>query len=508
MRSVAVSPPSGLSLAGSTTLPHFVIALVAAGIGAGVVVAPGAVAGGLCVFLVIVLWLISAKKRAYIVLAALAVVPVIAGIARYGGHASSGLSYVDDVALAFGFPILALAIDQMQAETKKLALAVVALLAVGEAIGMVDSHGGWKLGFEAAWQDLRWLGAVGWGLHLARSMSPRQRFASSYYLLMGWNVLQAAVAFTQIALGQGSEERFSIPVVKGLLGHPTLGAIAGTVLLVLVLTDAVSPTSLLSGRQRTWGAGVAFTALIVSTRFKPLLAVGGVLLFCLAKRVSQRRWPSVVALVATPLFFFATIPVASELSQRSRSDNTVINITAHAVPRVALIDGARKLAANAFPFGWGLGTYGSNLDKSLESATFSTAGLGNTYGFSNADPSFRFDSLLAHVLAERGWAGMVIWMSALVGLMLLFMRLGGAHLFPAGLLVAALSMAPVTSSFNDGAMALIMFLPATLCLGAGEERVFTDISEASRSARLTAKSRCLFPRARSPLDVTPHPGEA
>jgi hypothetical protein len=46
----------------------------------------------------------------------------------------------------------------------------------------------------------------------------------------------------------------------------------------------------------------------------------------------------------------------------------------------------------------------------------------------------------------------------------LFLRRSSGHFFPAAVVATAVTLAPITPSFHDGAIGLLMFLPAALCL--------------------------------------------
>ena len=481
------------STLGPTVSWHAAAAAAAVAIGFGVVAAPEAALAAIAVFIVALLTLLGGSKRVFATIIVLGAVPVVVGLASHGELTQAAFTYLDDAALALGFAPLALAVAELRGENKTIALAVLTLLIASEAVGMVGSQGGLALGAHAAWQDLRWLGAIGWGLYLARYLSARGRFAWSYYMLTGWSVAQLATALVQILRGEGPTKRFFIPEVGGVFGHPSLGAMAGTALLLLVTSDVLSSPSFLSWRQRLLGASVALSALAVSTRVKPLLAFAGLLAFYLAKRLIRSHSASALAVVILPMVIFFALSQTTESYTRTELQTGALagDVASHAPPRATLVKGALNLARQEFPHGAGLGTYGSGLDSRVEPRTFTAAGLPREYGFFDKGPSFQSDSLLAHVLAERGWAGLVIWLTALVMLTGLFMRLSG-HLFPSAILIGSLFLAPVAPSFNDGPTAFLLFLPAGLCL----DPFSTGASppEASDAVRLDLEDITTSPR--------------
>lgn len=443
------------------------LAVLACAIGAGVALAPlQTLIGAVVLSLLATVALAGARRRLALSIGVLTVVPILSGLAAYGQLHPHELKLLSDAVLLTGFLPLVQTVSGMRREVKDLALGIVVLMVVGELVGAVYSHGRLMLAVPAVWQDLRWPGAIGWGLYLGSRLTATQRVRWAYRLLVGWNVCQAAVALGQIALGEGAGTRFSLPVVSGAFGHPTLGSIVGTILLCLVLSDVLSPTRFLSRRQLLCGAMLALFVVVVSTRLKPLLAVGGLLVFVSSARLVRGRWLSASVAVAIPVIFFLGLPFASGLTAtNAESGNGLVgSVAGHAGPRSSLLGGAEKLADDRFPFGWGLGTFGSNIDQSAEDSAFGDAGLDNTFGFSAAQPAFRYDSLMAHVLGERGWAGLALWVAAFAATLALMVMISPAYLFPAGAMAAALTLTPISPSLQDPTIALLIFLPVGLCI--------------------------------------------
>lgn len=443
------------------------LAALAIAIGAGVALAPlQTLLGAVVLSLLATVTLAGARRRLVLSIGVLAVVPIVSGLAAYGQLHPHELKLLSDAVLLTGFVPLVQAVSQMRGEVKDLAVLIVVLMVVGELAGAVYSHGRLALAVPAVWQDLRWPGAIGWGLYLGSRLTATQRVKWAYRLLVGWNICQAVIALGQIALGEGAGTRFSLPVVSGAFGHPTLGSIVGTILLCLVLSDALSPTRLLSRRQLLGGAVLALFVVVISTRLKPLLAVGGLLVFISSVRLVRGRWLSASVAVAIPVVFFLGLPFASGLTAtNAESGNGLVgSVAGHAGPRTSLLGGAEKLADDRFPFGWGLGTFGSNINQSAEDSAFGAAGLDTTYGFSDAQPAFRYDSLMAHVLGERGWGGLALWVAAFVAALVLMVMISPEYLFPAGAMAAALTLTPISPSLQDPTIALLIFLPVGLCI--------------------------------------------
>jgi hypothetical protein len=443
-------------------------AMVGAGaiaIGGGVAFAPRDTLIAVVAFVLATVAMSGARARRALGFGVLAAVPVVSGLAANGQLHPHELKLVSDAALAAGFVPLMRAISRMSRGVKDVTAIAAGLMIGGELVAALTSHAGLSVAIPAAWQDLRWPGAIGWGLYLGRNLTPTQRVTTAYRLLVAWNVCQTVIAAGEIALGEGSGTRFSLPVVSGVFGHPTLGAIAGTLLLSLVLCDALSQDDALSRRQRTWGALLALLVVIISTRLKPLLALAGLLVFVWSIRRLRGRSVGTVLAVAIPVTFFLALPFTSRLTTAGEPDRGLVSsVAGHAGPRTSLLGGAEKLANGEFPFGWGLGTFGSNISPSVEHVSFTAAGLDNTFGFSDAQPAFRYDSLMAHVLGERGWLGLILWMAAFFAALVLMVMMSPGYLFPSAVMAVALTLTPISPSIQDPTAAFLTFLPAGLCV--------------------------------------------
>jgi len=201
----------------------------------------------------------------------------------------------------------------------------------------------------------------------------------------------------------------------------------------------------------------------LSSRFKPALALIGVVAFVYMHQVGVR--PLVLAAIAATVpvaigfaLSWAAPPVRTELPNEATA-----SIVAHAVPRVQFLAGAERLADKHFPLGEGAGTYGSDQSKDRELAAFNNAGLLGVYGFRSEGPQFSADNFLAHVLGERGYAGLAAWLLSLVALIYLATACASSR-FPANMIVAAVALTPVVPVFRDGTSILLFFVPASICL--------------------------------------------
>jgi hypothetical protein len=452
------APPGALPAAGLAAAVGWLLVAPGFAVAMAVAVAPG----------VIALWLHPRGREAAFGIA-LAAVPVISGVAAATTSAGAPLRRVDDVVLVLGLLALASQWRLFPVACRRPALAAFAALAASEIAGLA---GGWTsplVTLGAAWQDIRWLGAIGLGLALGYRMTRADCRKASLALLAAWSSLNLTVAIVQIASRSLEEHRLGLPVVPGAFGHPTFGAIAGTCLLLYVAADRLSP------RRRITDAGaivlglLALSNIVISVRFKALLSIAIAMIFLLLQGRHRRKPLVAAAFAAVPLLVVPLIGLSQQLSAGSAAgqQSFLADTASHAAPRLSLMNGAKRLAAEHFPLGSGLGSFGSNLDPQLEDVTFNEAGIGDLYGFSQQESAFRSDSQVAHTLAERGYLGIALWVLGLSLVLVAAVRLPGASLYPATALVAAISAVAVSPSLISGPAIYIYLLPAGLELAAG-----------------------------------------
>jgi hypothetical protein len=372
------------------------------------------------------------------------------------GAVLSATRYGTDALLLLGLPYLArlrFAARQQMAANKVLFWTGASMLA--GILGGTTLRGG----VLASWQDARWLGAVGVGVAIAGMLSPSQRIRWAFRWLLALNLLNMAVSGFQVYVHDYAATRLGLPEVTGLFGQTTTNALAATLLLIFVLVERRQS----SRAELQLAVVVGLVDLLLSTRFKPGLAIVAVMVFIYLRRLGIR--PIALALLG------ATIPVVVTLAftwatapgHIQAETEAVASALAHAEPRVQFMSGAQTLAARQFPLGDGSGTYGSNLDVRREREAFSEAGLAGQYGFGTQGPKFNSDNFVAHVLGERGYAGLAAWFVSLAAL-IYFALIASSSPFVPSVVIAAVALTPVVPVFRDGAAALLLFAPAALCL--------------------------------------------
>jgi hypothetical protein len=355
--------------------------------------------------------------------------------------------------------------DRLTASQRRIVLVALLLLAVSTLAGALGRPPGVWVALGAVWQDGRWLGAVALGVMISELIPPSRRMWWAFRLLLLLNVANVAVFAYQVAYAGVVERRFGIPVASGIFGYPSDGALAATMLLVLLIADRRSSSPDLPPRAVWQGVAVALVGVVVSTRFKPVLALlaVAVLLYLYGRGLPALLVAALASLV--PVLVLIALVWGNPTGYR-RPPSGVNDVLTHAAPRVAMINGAAALAKRDFPVGEGLGTFGSGLDAQREQSSFSAAGLGGIYGFRSDEPGadFSFDNFVAHVVGERGYAGLLAWLLSLMTFTYLSFKIGGSSLFPAAAMISALALAPLVPAFRAGGAIFIIFVPAALTL--------------------------------------------
>jgi hypothetical protein len=340
-------------------------------------------------------------------------------------------------------------------------------MALSAVAGLLGGSGGLSDAVGAIWQDARWIGAIGVGYGIARSVG-----ASTRRWLFGWllalNAANLLVSIYQLHNSETLAGFLGISGVPGMFGHPTQSAVAGVVLLLFVITER----RFLGSRERAAAVVVAALDLLLSARLKSLLGLGAGVALLAAVRVGMR--PRLLALAGATIpvvVTFALVTVTTGAHGYNATATTgLATVSEHAEPRIALLQAAKRLAKTNFPLGSGLATFGSYLDEPREVATFDRLGLAHSYGF-RRNASFVSDNYVAHILAERGYAGLLTWLLS-IAVFLWCALVGSARfgLFPAVVIAASIAMSPVLPAFRDGTDIILLFVPVGMCLWTATEK--------------------------------------
>lgn len=436
-------------------------AAVAVALGALTTVAP-LVAGAVTAAVILVAFASTVRQGVQMLaLGGVAIIAVSYTQATQDAVPSSAKS-LSDAVLLIGVLLLVRLRGRLTPRQLRAASVVLLLMAVSAGAGVLGG-GSLRLSLLGNWQDARWLGAVGIALAIADALKPSQRRRWAFRWLLLINALNVLVSLYQTQAHQYTGTRLGIPEVTGLFGHPTAGALAATLLLIFVLTERHAKPPSMTRREMHVAVAIGLLGLVLSTRFKPALAVAAVAAFLYLRQVGVRPLALALLAAATPIAITFVLTWATAPARALSRGEATASIIAHAVPRAQFLNGAEQLASKEFPLGEGSGTYGSDLSAGRELVAFNDAGLSGQYGFRTGGPQFNSDNFVAHVLGERGYAGLAAWLLSLVALTY-FALVSTPSLFPASVAIAAASLTPVVPVFRDGTSILLFFIPATLCL--------------------------------------------
>jgi hypothetical protein len=383
------------------------------------------------------------------------------------GHIGSSWKLSGHAVLLLGFVFLWRYAYKMPQVMKQAAHLGIILAGASALLGAVGGLDGPSVGFIATWQDARWIGAVGVGFAIAKSLGPLALRWTFLWLLM-LNASNLVVSVYQLR-EPDLPHRFGLAIPPGMFGHPTQTSVVGVALLLFVLTEH----TLLDRRAQIAAMAIAVIELVLCARFKALIGIGAGIVFVYAMKLGVRASALAAAAAIVPMVItFGLIRLTPPSAQYDTSATSgIATVYGHATSRITLFTAAEALAKKRFPVGSGLGTFGSYLDEERELHTYASVGLGGAYGFRRGEV-FVSDNYVAHILAERGLAGLIAWLLSLAAFVYCaIVAAPRCGLFPATTLVAAIAMSPVVPVFRDGTQILILFVPAAMCLWSTVGRV-------------------------------------
>ena len=278
--------------------------------------------------------------------------------------------------------------------------------------------------------------------------------AASVILVLGFIEFIDPAAF-QSALGlpSFSLQRGELPVVKSIFLHPALyGWLPAYISLFLYARFAV---------VRSWWAlalGLLFNVgTLLSFRRRPWLGiVAGLTVGALAEwrragwaRPSGRRFAvgfsilAVLAILVAPVVVSTTERTIAEYFTRGNpleilADDPQADLVAPTQPRVALYVGAIAITRDHFPFGAGLGRYGSFISGVNYSPVYAQYGMDRVTGLVEERPVAITDTFWPMVLGETGIIGLLAMGAFLVMILARLLRITtqsrtvGVHAFALG----------------------------------------------------------------------------
>lgn len=303
--------------------------------------------------------------------------------------------------------------------------------------------------------------------------------------------------------------RAGLPAIKSLFYHPQLfGWFCAVIALQLVAHHVVfrrpwmlalslvfSVGTILSARRRSIVALVAGLAAGIGSEFF-LSRVE------LPRRL--RRWlPSTIGIVILGIAFLPALSGLYTLTIENYvksgaggigGPGSTPQLVEDAPARIALYTVSVQIARDEFPFGAGLGRYGSWISREHYSDLYRTYGLDRVFGLSPSNPQFITDTFWPEVLGETGAVGLlayVVFLATLaVGLWRSLATAGSrpiVHAFVLGmLLIFAQSLVESIASaiFNSPSQAFLVMggIGAAVGLSARDPGSPSDASPAGAGA--------------------------
>lgn len=201
------------------------------------------------------------------------------------------------------------------------------------------------------------------------------------------------------------EYRGGLPSVVSLAGHP------GGYAWLLTSGLMVAMAALLTGHRGRWllVAIVLMAGMLLSFRRKPFVGIVAALLFALPLRSGRlrRRQVGVALVVLLAIVLPAGVVLWPVLREGFQGYFGGSAVTVQA--RSALYAGSLLLSRQYFPFGVGLGKYGSYGSIVDYSDVYYRFGFDAIYGMSPAYPNFIQDTFWPQVLGETGVLGLLCY---------------------------------------------------------------------------------------------------
>ncbi|HQQ63409.1 MAG TPA: O-antigen ligase family protein [Pseudomonadales bacterium] len=164
------------------------------------------------------------------------------------------------------------------------------------------------------------------------------------------------------------------------------------------------------GWNKVTGTGLVFSLLglvMSGQRMEAGSALFGVVLFY-ALRKWKRPWLIGSVIFSVAVGYAAVGGIFDEIIGQFTKLYQDAESWSQFDPRLALLSGAEYLANYHFPFGSGLGTYGSSMSLINPDDAYFDAGTNQLWWYQQEDTPYLTDSYWAMVIGETGWFGFVL----------------------------------------------------------------------------------------------------
>lgn len=267
-----------------------------------------------------------------------------------------------------------------------------------------------------------------------------------------WEWLDQGAFQTALGLPLNEQVRGEVPVIRSIFLHPAqygwITAYASLLCYAAVIT------------RRAWWAlpiGLLFNlGTFVSGRRTPLLGVGAALATGLGwwstrlgwRRAGTHLWAPlgvlaiVGLLVLAPSFQRLAEVTVEEYGPSLEPAGEIFaaapraEVIAAVHPRIALYAGSAAIARDFFPFGGGLGRFGSHLSREDYSPLYQRYGMDQIRLLQPSDPQAATDAFWPMVLGETGFVGAVAAVAFFVGMAVVLWRTASAAESPRNRMIA------------------------------------------------------------------------
>lgn len=204
---------------------------------------------------------------------------------------------------------------------------------------------------------------------------------------------------------------------QSLYAHPNEYSLAMSLLVAIWLAHLATMVKV--RRRDAVLLGLFVLAAVVSLRLKAVLSISAVFAIVAALQLRRDRRQTMkvlgaAALTATLVFPLVTDMIGQQLKTYSSSEQ--------ATPRGQLYDVGGRIAADNLPFGVGFGRFGSAPSRDSYSDVYDEYELSRVWGLSREFSRFITDTSWPSVLGETGVAGLFVFVSGLLALVLTGVR--------------------------------------------------------------------------------------
>ena len=196
------------------------------------------------------------------------------------------------------------------------------------------------------------------------------------------------------------------------IGFASSTAVQGIVISLYLILDKRVLKPIHSTNKRYYWYIIILTIYIILTL--QLKAIGGIILAVLSYKLytQKNKLKLIISSICVIPIFIGALFLIPALSTKVNKYMTLYSLTENSqIARVALYQTAFKIVNDKFPFGTGIGTYGTPAVNLYESKVYYDYGIDSIHGISYKNTvNFRLDALWASLIGELGVIGMFFYL--------------------------------------------------------------------------------------------------